>query len=75
LFELRTATTVAVRIKDRAEVVRLNAHGWYVEKIAAHFNWHPQTVRDTGQTHLVNKIGKSHLLKIVAINLSLLRRN
>lgn len=47
LFELRTATTVAVRIKDRAEVVRLNAHGWYVEKIAAHFNWHPQTVRDT----------------------------
>ena len=27
LFELRTATTVAVRIKDRAEVVRLNAHG------------------------------------------------
>lgn len=33
-------------MKDRAEVVRLNAQGWYVEKIAAHFNWTPQTVRE-----------------------------
>ena len=32
-------------MKDRAEVIRLNAHGWYVEKIAAHFNWASQTVR------------------------------
>ncbi len=30
----------------RAEVIRLNAHGWYVEKIAAHFNWTSQTVRE-----------------------------
>jgi len=22
---------------------RLNAHGWYVEKIAAHFNWTPNS--------------------------------
>ena len=27
------------KVKDRAEVVRLNAHGWYVEKIADHFGW------------------------------------
>jgi hypothetical protein len=29
LFELRTATTVTQRIKDRAEALRLSAHGWY----------------------------------------------
>ena len=34
------------KVKDRAEVIRLNAHGWYVEKIATHFNWTPQTVRE-----------------------------
>ncbi|MGI8500655.1 MAG: helix-turn-helix domain-containing protein [Hassallia sp.] len=34
------------KVKDRAEVIRLNAHGWYVEKIAAHFGWTPQTVRE-----------------------------
>lgn len=33
-------------MKDRAEVIRLSAHGWYVEKIAAHFNWTTQTVRE-----------------------------
>ncbi len=38
LFELRTATTVPQRIKDRAEALRLSAHGWYVEKIAAYLN-------------------------------------
>jgi transposase len=27
-------------------VIRLNAHGWYVEKIAAHVKWNPQTVRE-----------------------------
>ncbi len=47
LFELRTATTVPQRVKDRAEVLRLNAQGWYVEKIAAYFNWNRQTVRET----------------------------
>ena len=44
-LELRTAD-VPQKVKDRAEVIRLNAHGWYVEKIAAHFNWTPQTVRE-----------------------------
>jgi len=47
LFELRTATTVSQRVKDRASVVRLNSQGWYIEKIADHFNWTDQTVRDT----------------------------
>lgn len=46
LFELRTATTVPQRVKDRAEVVRLSHRGWYVEKIADFFNWHLQTVRE-----------------------------
>jgi transposase len=37
---------VPQKVKDRAEVIRLNADGWYVEKIAAHFNWAAQTVRE-----------------------------
>jgi transposase len=45
LFNLRT-TDVPHKVKDRAEVVRLNAQGWYVEKIAAHVNWTSQTVRE-----------------------------
>jgi transposase len=45
LLNLRTEE-VPQKVKDRAEVIRLNAHGWYVEKIAAHFNWDEQTVRD-----------------------------
>ena len=44
LLNLRTAN-ISQKVKDRAEVIRLNAHGWYVEKIAAHFNWASQTVR------------------------------
>ncbi|AFY81179.1 IS630 family transposase [Oscillatoria acuminata] len=47
LFELRMATTLPQRVKDRASIVRLNAHGWYVEKIASHFNWSVSRVRDT----------------------------
>lgn len=44
LFNLRTAQ-VPQKVKDRAEVIRLNAEGWYVEKIAAHFHWAEKTVR------------------------------
>ena len=54
LFNLRTAD-VPQKVKDRAEVIRLNAHGWYVEKIAAHFNWTPQTVREV--LHKWEKLG------------------
>jgi hypothetical protein len=38
LFELRRATTVPQRVKDRAEVARLSHQGMDVEKIAALFN-------------------------------------
>ena len=47
LFELRTANNVPQRVKDRAEALRLSAHGWYVEKIATYLDWTPQTVRET----------------------------
>lgn len=49
LFELRTSTTVPQRVKDRAEVIRLSHQGMYVEKIAAFFDWHLRTVRETLQ--------------------------
>jgi transposase len=49
LFELRRATTVPQRVKDRAEAVRLSHQGVYVEKIAAFFNWNERTVRETLQ--------------------------
>ena len=45
LLKLRNCD-VPQKVKDRAEVIRLNAHGCYVEKIAGHFNWTSQTVRD-----------------------------
>lgn len=47
LFELRTAQGIPQRTKDRAEALRLSAHGWYVEKIAAYLNWDAETVRQT----------------------------
>lgn len=47
LRELRRATTVPQRVKDRAEVVRMNARGDYVETIAMYFDWHVETVRKT----------------------------
>jgi len=46
---------VPQRVKDRAEALRLSAHGWDVEKIAAYLNWAPQTVRET--IHRWNSFG------------------
>lgn len=57
LFELRTATTVPQRVKDRGEVVRLSHQGMYVEKIAAFFNWHERTVRETLQRWQAKGLG------------------
>jgi len=57
LFELRTATTVPQRVKDRAEVVRLSHQGMYVEKIAAFFNWNERTVRETLQRWQTKGLG------------------
>lgn len=54
LFNLRTAD-VPQKVKDRAQVIRLSAHGWYVEKIAAHFGWTAQTVREV--LHKWEKLG------------------
>jgi len=48
--------------KTPAEVIRLNAHGWYVEKIAAHFNWTPQTVREV--LHRWQKLGMEGLWEL-----------
>lgn len=47
LRELRTATTVPQRVRDRASMLRLNDRGLYVEKIAAYFDCNKQTVRET----------------------------
>ena len=58
LFNLRTAD-VPQKVKDRAEVIRLSAHGWYVERIAAHFNWTAQTVREV--LHKWEKLGMEGL--------------
>ncbi len=61
LLNLRTAD-VPQKVKDRAEVIRLNAHGWYVEKIAAHVNWTPQTVREV--LHKWEKLGLEGLWEL-----------
>ena len=47
LTELRLATTVPQRTRDRAHMVRLNAQGWTVPAIAEIFECHEQTVRAT----------------------------
>ena len=61
LLNLRTAD-VPQKVKDRGEVIRLNAHGWYVEKIAAHFNWTAQTVREV--LHKWQKLGLEGLWEL-----------
>ncbi|WP_442938632.1 IS630 family transposase [Nostoc sp.] len=40
----------------------MNAHGWYVEKIAVHFNWTPQTVREV--LHKWQKLGVEGLWEL-----------
>ena len=47
LCELRVATTVPQRIRDRAHMLRLNATGWRVPAIAKIFQCHEHTVRAT----------------------------
>ena len=61
LLKLRTED-VPQKVKDRASAIRLNAHGWYVEKIAAHFNWTPQTVREV--LHKWQKLGMEGLWEL-----------
>lgn len=45
LTELRQATTVPKRTRDRAHMIRLNAQGWNVPAIAKIFLCHEHTVR------------------------------
>jgi transposase len=47
LSELRVATTVVQRTRDRAHMLRLNAQGWTVGAIAEIFGCHEHTVRAT----------------------------
>lgn len=47
LTELRLATSVPQRTRDRAHMLRLNAQGWRVPAIAEIFECHEQTVRAT----------------------------
>lgn len=47
LKELRVATTVPQRTRDRAHMLRLNAQGWNVPDIAEMFDCHEHTVRAT----------------------------
>lgn len=47
LSELRVATTVPQRTRDRAHMLRLNAQGWTVPAIAEIFGCHEHTVRAT----------------------------
>jgi transposase len=47
LSELRVATTVPQRTRDRAHMLRLNAQGWNVPAISQVFDCHEHTVRAT----------------------------
>ncbi len=47
LSELRVATTVPQRTRDRAHMLRLNAQGWTVPAIAEIFECQENTVRQT----------------------------
>jgi transposase len=49
LRELRQASTVPARVRERAHVVRLNAAGKSTKEIANIFECHPHTVRATVQ--------------------------
>lgn len=47
LSELRVASTVPQRTRDRAHILRLSAQGWTVTAIAEIFACHEHTVRAT----------------------------
>ena len=57
LTELRLATTVPQRTRDRAHMIRLNAQGWRVPAIAEIFECHEQTVRVTLRRWKDNGLG------------------
>lgn len=38
LLQLKQKAAIPQRVRDRAEIVRLNSHGWSVAKIAEYMN-------------------------------------
>ncbi len=57
IHELRLATTVPQRIKDREEVIRMSHQGLYTEKIETYFNWKICTVLNTLNRWKKNGLG------------------
>lgn len=45
LLQLKQKAAIPQRVRDRAEIVRLNSHGWSVAKIAGYMKKSPHTVR------------------------------
>lgn len=45
LLEFQKIDGIPARVKERAEIIRLNHHGWTVEKIAKYKQKSPHTVR------------------------------
>ncbi len=45
LFELRKASNIPQRTKDRADALRLSSMGWKIEEIAVYLKWNKSTVR------------------------------
>ena len=57
LLELRVATSVPQRTRDRAHMLRLNAQGWNAPAIAEIFECHEHTVRATIRRWLADGLG------------------
>ena len=57
LLELRVATCVPQRTRDRAHMLRLNAQGWNTPAIAEIFECHEHTVRATIRRWQVKGLG------------------
>lgn len=57
LLELSCADGVPLRTKQRALVIRLNAHGWNAPQIAQYLDWHEHTVRSTLERWKIQGLG------------------
>ena len=57
LSELRIASCVPYRVRDRAHIVLLNAQGWDVSSLADMFTCHEQTVRAAIKRWQTNGLG------------------
>ena len=57
LSELRIASCVPYRVRDRAHIVLLNAQGWDVSSLADMFTCHEHTVRAAIKRWQTNGLG------------------